>query len=503
MHDTIINILTFIHFLSMAGLACYGIHRLWMIWSMQGIKSSFSNKSNQKLIDFPKVIVQIPIYNESHVAGRIINAVAAIDWPDDKLLIQVLDDSDDETIEITKSRADFWRKRGKNISIIQRKNRDGYKAGALKNGLEKAECEFVAVFDADFVPNPDFLKKMIRCFEDEKIGMVQGKWTFLNEDYSWLTKLQALLLSAHFSVEHKVRFNKSLFFNFNGTAGIWRKKAIEDAGGWESDTVTEDLDLSYRAQLKGWRFVYLDDVCVPSELPVTLVDFRSQQERWSKGSIQTAKKLLPGLILSSIPISVKVEAVVHLLANCCWVFGFSAAMTLYPVLLNRIGIGVYQILWIDFPLFLFTGGCVLFFYGFYGLKSGLKFSISTILILPAASIGLAPFFSLSVVKGLVEKGGVFKRTPKFGITGKGGKDKQSFNFSGQRKILLHILTNTIFFSYMMIPVLFSLNRGTWPALPFLSLFPIGFLLIIICDVWEYISSIIIRNKSGLSEPIDS
>jgi cellulose synthase/poly-beta-1,6-N-acetylglucosamine synthase-like glycosyltransferase len=482
MQTAILNILTIIHFLAMAGLAMYGVHRIWMIRCRHHGLSAPLNAVTFSQNNMPFVTVQIPLYNEVRVAARIIDAVAVLDWPEDKLEIQVLDDSDDNTRAITEKQTARWAAKGKKIRVIRRNRRTGYKAGALAAGLKQASGDFIAVFDADFVPGPDFLKKTLPYFSEKHIGMVQARWGFLNTRYSWLTRLQALLLSAHFGIEHSVRCGRGLFFNFNGTAGIWRKTAIDSAGGWQSDTVTEDLDLSYRAQLAGWRFVYVHDVVVPSELPMTLADFRCQQERWAKGAIQTARKLLPRVMTASLPLAVKVEAVAHLLANCCWVFGFVATVTLYPVLINRIGIGVYQMLWIDLPLFLFTGGAVLIYYLLYGMQTGLKGSLFILPLLPAASIGLAPFFSLAVFKGMLLKGGVFARTPKFGILD--NTKKRMIHLINPGKAGLNILTNLVLFAYMMMPVIFSVNRGTWPALPFLCLFPAGFLMVIGCDLRE-------------------
>jgi cellulose synthase/poly-beta-1,6-N-acetylglucosamine synthase-like glycosyltransferase len=490
MYSEILNLLTVVHFFSMAGLAVYGLHRLWMIGCGLRISPVSTVVSSPPQSAIPRVTVQIPLYNEPRVARRIIDAVAALDWPNEKLQIQVLDDSDDDTQNITRQQTAYWKLKGKQISLLHRRHRPGYKAGALSAGLKQASGEFIAVFDADFVPTPDFLKQTVPYFKRSDVGMVQARWAFLNAKYSWLTRLQALLLSAHFGIEHRVRCHRGLFFNFNGTAGIWRKSAIEAAGGWQSDTVTEDLDLSYRAQLIGWRFVYVHDVLVPSELPVTLMDFRSQQERWSKGAIQTARKLLPRLLSAYLPLSVKVEAIAHLLSNCCWVFGFLATITLYPVLLNRIDIGVHQVLWIDIPLFLFTGGAVLVYYLLYAVKSGSGSSLLVLPLLPAASIGLAPFFSFAVLKGAIQKGGVFTRTPKFGIVE--NTTRQSFYFPGPEKAFFHFLINSILFTYMIAPVLFSLNRGTWAAVPFLCLFPAGFFLMIVCDFQEYVSGRIKR-----------
>ncbi len=482
MHTEVINLLTAVHFLSMVGLAVYGLHRIWMIrwWCRHPVDLPVPVDWRKENV--PRVTIQIPLYNEPIVAGRIIDAVAAVEWPDDKLQIQVLDDSDDNTRAITAERAKYWALKGRDIKVIRRNSRIGYKAGALAAGLEQATGDFIAVFDADFVPKPDFLRKSMPYFAEEGVGMVQARWGFLNAGYSWLTRLQALLLSAHFDIEHAVRFGRGLFFNFNGTAGVWRKSAITSSGGWQSDTVTEDLDLSYRAQLAGWRFVYLHDVEVPSELPVNLSDFRCQQERWSKGAIQTARKLLPRVLAAPVPLAVKVETVAHLLANCCWVFGFLATLTLYPVLINRIGIGMYQMLWVDLPLFIFTGGAVLAYYLLYGWKSGLKHSLLVLPLLPAASIGLAPFFSVAVVKGMLRKGGMFARTPKFGILNN-LRDK-SIHTTVSRQTIWNLLINLVLFVYMLMPVFFSLIQGTLPAVPFLCLFPAGFLLIIACDCKE-------------------
>lgn len=359
MRTQLLPLLTAIHFLSISGLALYGVHRIWMIacW-LKRISESTKQESLCPLPgELPRVTVQIPLYNEASVAGRIIDAVAAFDWPIERLEIQVLDDSTDETRRIVEKRVAHWSSdKGINIYTIHRNRRTGYKAGALANGLKRSKGEFIALFDADFVPQPDFLRKTIPHFSRPNVGMVQARWGFLNAGYSWLTLLQSVLLSTHFGIEHEVRYSRGLFFNFNGTAGVWRKTAIETAGGWQSDTVTEDLDLSYRAQMAGWDFVYLNEVVVSSELPVTLTDFRRQQERWSRGAIQTAVKLLPSLFASALPLKIKMEAAVHLLSNFCWMFGFLATVTLYPVLLFRVGIGVSQVLWIDLPFFALTGG---------------------------------------------------------------------------------------------------------------------------------------------------
>lgn len=326
--------------------------------------------------------------------------------------------------------------------------------------------------------------------------MVQTRWGFVNTAYSWLTRLQGLLLSSHFDIEHAVRFKRRLFFNFNGTAGIWRRKAIETAGGWNSDTVTEDLDLSYRAQLAGWRFVYLNDVVVPSELPITLSDFRCQQERWSKGSIQTARKMLPKVLASSVPIAVKIEAVAHLLANFCWLFGFVSIITLYPVLLCRIHIGPWQMIWIDVPLFLLSGAAVLIYYFMYGFASKRNQFLKVLLLLPAVSIGLAPCLSLSVLSGFFLKGGLFKRTPKFGISD--NMPVKRFRFAISDQAAKNLILNVPLLIYSMVPLFFAWERGTWPAIPLLCLFPMGFSLVVGNDLLDIFISSFQQNKNNNS-----
>ncbi|MFH1153852.1 MAG: glycosyltransferase [Pseudomonadota bacterium] len=486
-----LKLMTIVHFFSMTGLALYGIHRIWMIgcWCRTKTGLKIDPEPGQDT-DLPKVTVQVPLYNEALVAERIIDAVAAFDWPADRLQIQILDDSTDVTCRIVEERIRFWQRRGKDIQAIHRARRTGYKAGALAHGLKQATGEFIAVFDADFVPRPDFLVKLIPCFNRPDIGMVQARWGFLNVGFSWLTRLQSLLLSTHFGVEHAMRYSRNLFFNFNGTAGVWRKAAIENSGGWTSDTVTEDLDLSYRAQLAGWRFVYADHVCVPSELPVTLADFRCQQERWAKGAIQTAVKLLPRLVAAPLPLRVKIEAAAHLMANFCWVLGFLATFTLYPVLLNRIGIGVREIFWFDLPLFLLTGVAVIAYYMIYSALSGTGWQLGVLSLLPAASIGLAPSFSLAVLKGLTTTGGVFQRTPKFGVTDSG---PGQFRVRFHSRILLNLAINIPLWIYSLVPVVFAWHRGTWPALPFLCFFPLGFGIIIATDGRELLQGMFSRQ----------
>lgn len=479
------DVFTIIHFASFSGLALYGLHRLWflILWFRERRLQSSGRTSSLPALppgDFPCVTVQLPLFNERFVAERLLDAAARLDWPKEKLEIQVLDDSTDDTRNIIDDRVAYWLRDGINMKVIRRTGREGYKAGALSHGLAGAEGTFIAVFDADFIPPGDFLLRSVAHFSRADVGMVQARWGFLNEEHSWLTRLQSLLLGPHFRIEHWIRYRRGLFFNFNGTAGIWRRQAIEDAGGWQADTVTEDLDLSYRAQLAGWRFVYLDDLVVPSELPVTIAAFRSQQQRWAKGSVQTARKILPDLIRSSLPLKIKIEAVAHLLANICWLLGAVVTLTLFPVMHARVDIGLTQIIRLDLPFFLTTSCSILMYFFLYAIFQKGRGWLLSPLLLPLLTVGLAPSIALSVLRGIVRGGGVFERTPKFGLRGRQGVPVSSFLY--RQQTLPYIIMNSILFSYSLLPLLFVWQRSTWVALPFVMLFPLGFAGFIIKDL---------------------
>jgi cellulose synthase/poly-beta-1,6-N-acetylglucosamine synthase-like glycosyltransferase len=480
----------------MAGLALYGLHRIWLLvrWYHESRRTSPEGllQSPGPVNCYPFVTVQLPLYNERFVATRLIDASAMLRWPQNRIEIQVLDDSDDDTVQIIDERVHYWSHKGITIHVLRRKDRAGFKAGALGYGLTKANGEFIAVFDADFLPTPDFLLQTTPRFSDKKTGMVQARWGFLNAEHSWLTAVQSLLLGQHFSIEHFVRFRRGLFFNFNGTAGIWRRRAIESAGGWQSDTVTEDLDLSYRAQLEGWRFVYLDDLVVPSELPVTLASFRSQQQRWAKGSIQTAKKILPRLLASRLSLHVKCEAVAHLMANFCWLFGTIVTLTLYATITWRVSIGPYQMLRLDAPLFMATSFILFLYFLVYAMQQKRKIPFGRLLLLPVLTIGIAPSITLSVIKGLICGGGFFNRTPKFGLRGNERMPKLASLYRQQS--LPYILMNTALFVYSLLPLMFVYQRGTWLAIPFVILFPLGFLLVICRDMME-LGRVFLRGKN--------
>ena len=479
-----LRILTIIHFASLGGLLFYGLHRLWLIacWYRERRKGSPANPP--PMVGFPLVTIQLPFYNERFVAARLIEHAARLEWPKDRLEIQVLDDSADDTKGIVDETVSRLTHEGLSIRVYRRAHRKGYKAGALQEGMAHATGEFIAIFDADFLPQPDFLVRTVPCFADPKIGMVQARWAFLNAEASWLTGVQSLLLGPHFGIEHRVRCGRNLYFNFNGTAGIWRRSAIESAGGWNADTVTEDLDLSYRAQLHGWKFIYRDYIAVPSELPITLAAFRSQQQRWAKGSIQTARKILPRLLASPLPFSVKAEAAAHLLANLGWLLGALTTLTLYAAITWRVGIGPYQLLKIDLPLLAGTSLAILLYFFAYTLVCGSARLLRWLPLLPVFGIGMAPSISLSVIKGALSNGGYFERTPKFGV--QGSQPPPMLAFLYRQKAIPYLAMNTLFFLYSLMPVIFSWQRGTWLAIPFLMLFPAGFLFVILKDIADMV-----------------
>ena len=483
MTPVIYDICVIIHFSALGLLSLYGLHRIWLllIWWRQR-RSPAPEPTRSLPEQFPLVTVQLPIFNERFVAERLIDAAAGLTWPVEKLEIQVLDDSTDDTCAIVAGLVAHYHSRGVNIHHIRRTHRHGFKAGALAEGLVEAKGEFIAIFDADFSPAPDFLEKTVRHFADPHVGMVQARWGFRNAEHSWLTGVQALLLGPHFGIEHQVRFSRGLFFNFNGTAGVWRREAIESAGGWQSDTVTEDLDLSYRSQLSGWRFVYLSHYSVPSELPVTLAAFRGQQQRWAKGSVQTARKILPRVLGESLPPAVKCEALAHLLANFGWLLGAVVFLTLYPAVVSRVGVGPWQMLRVDIPLFLVTTVAILSYFFLFLRGERSQGSFHRLLILPMISIGLAPSIALSVIRGVWSTGGFFERTPKFGIVGRASLPLQAVLY--RQKNLPYLLLNLILLCYSLLPLMFACQRGTWYALPLFAIFPAGFLLVIVQEARE-------------------
>lgn len=415
--------------LCLACILAYSLMQAQLIWSYRKFhKEHNPGKEVPEIKEYPFVTVQLPIYNELYVVERLLDATAKLDYPKDKFEIQVLDDSTDETIQIIAKKVKEFQEKGIPIEHVRRDTRTGFKAGALAYGITIAKGEFFAIFDADFLPNPDFLKKLLPHFQDEKIGMVQSKWGHLNLNYSMLTRMQAFGLDGHFTVEQKGRDAIGVFLNFNGTAGVWRKSCIIDAGGWQHDTLTEDLDLSYRAQLKGWKLLYREDVSTPAEIPATMDALRSQQYRWNKGAAENARKNMLGVLKSKLSIFKKLHAVFHLLNTAIFICVFGTAFFSLPILYicAKTSYGSY----LDYHGIFFLSGAILsFFYwnaSAYRYKNAWETTYMFIRQFPiflSMSIGISLHNAIAVIEGYMGKKTPFVRTPKFNIV----SDKDTWN----------------------------------------------------------------------------
>jgi cellulose synthase/poly-beta-1,6-N-acetylglucosamine synthase-like glycosyltransferase len=454
--------------LSLLGL--YGVHRLFVVWLYVRSRALPPGPLPSTL---PIVTVQLPVFDERHVVARLIDAVCQLDWPRDRLEVQVLDDSTDATTAIAEERARAWRSAGVDVRVLRRHGREGYKAGALQHGLASARGELVAIFDADFVPPRDFLRRMVPSFDDARVGMVQARWGHLNEDASALTRAAALLLDGHFVLEHTARHRSGRFFNFNGTAGIWRRTCIEDAGGWQHDTLTEDLDLSYRAQLRGWRFVFRPDVVVPGELPTDMRAYKTQQLRWATGSIQTARKLGPAIARARVPWAVKVESFCHLGANGAYALVLLLAILLPASVAVRGRGTLHEWLVLDLPAFVLATGSVTFFYAVAARETGqgvLRFA-SRLPIVYALGIGLALNQTRAIVDGLRSRVGAFVRTPKSGSQGRDGGSALGADRSALGWLPWVELAFAVLYA---VAVALAVALGYWASVPFLVLFGAGF-----------------------------
>ncbi len=465
------------YFLVMAILAMYGVHRYALVYNY------FKHRKNvppppPEVKQWPKVTVQLPIYNERYVVERLIEAVAQFDYPRELLEIQLLDDSTDETQEVARACVEKHRSLGVPITHVHRDNRIGFKAGALHEGLQSATGELVAIFDADFIPPADFLRNTAPYFADAKLGMVQTRWGYVNRNYSALTEVQAILLDGHFAIEHSSRYRSGQFFNFNGTAGVWRRAAIEDAGGWEHDTLTEDTDLSYRAQLRGWRFLYLPEIVCPSELPVEMNAFKAQQARWAKGLMQTAKKMLPRVMRANVPASVKAEAFFHLTANISYPLMVFLSIILLPAMIVRFYQGWFQVLLIDLPLFLASTCSISSFYlaaerAFY--PKTWKRTFRYLPFVMAVGIGLSVRNALAVIEAILGVKSDFVRTPKYRVetSAKGQRTwtKKAYHKRAGLMPFLEVLLGL----YFAASVLYAIENNNYATVPFLLLFVWGYL----------------------------
>ena len=462
-------------------LSIYGLHRHLMVILYYKHKRKVP-KPKGIFPSPPQVTVQLPIYNERYVVERLIRAVSKIDYPEELLEIQVLDDSTDVTAKIAQNTVEDLKAKGHDISYIPRHNRKGFKAGALAGGLIRAKGDFIAIFDADFVPGRDFLVRTIDHFADKEVGMVQTRWGHLNSDYSLLTKIQAMFLDGHFVIEHNARNRSERFFNFNGTAGIWRKDCILSSGGWQHDTLTEDLDLSYRAQMGGWKFVFLDDVVSPAELPVEIDAFKSQQHRWSKGSIQTAKKLLPQLLRTKLPFHVKLEALFHLTNNLSYLFMFLLTLLILPVLIIRADMGWQKGILIDIPLLWAATGAISWFYisSQKEIYANWKRMIKYLPGLMSLGIGLCVNNTRAVLEALLNHRTGFTRTPKYHIVDRGDSWRDKVYTNGKRLSFMELFLAL----YCSFSTLFALTNQLFASLPFLLLFQAGFVYMVFTSLFQ-------------------
>jgi cellulose synthase/poly-beta-1,6-N-acetylglucosamine synthase-like glycosyltransferase len=462
------------YFIVLILLASYGVHRYILVYLYYKNRKNHTGESPQQFDDLPRVTVQLPIFNEHYVVGRLIDAICRLQYPKEKLDIQVLDDSTDETVTVARDLVERYAALGHPISYIHRANREGFKAGALANGLKTANGEFVAIFDADFTPPEDFLLRTIHHFTNPNVGMVQTRWTHINRHYSFLTEVEAMLLDGHFVLEHSGRARSGVFFNFNGTAGVWRRCAIEQAGGWQHDTLTEDTDLSYRAQLKGWKFIYLQDVECPAELPVEMTAFKTQQARWAKGLIQTGKKILPRVLKSDAPLHTKIEAWYHLTSNLSYPLMVVLSVLLLPAMVIRFYQGWFQMLYIDLPLFMASTFSISSFYLVSQKELFPGKWYRSLLYLPflmALGIGLTITNTRAVLEALRGKQTAFARTPKYRVESR--KDKvRSTKY--RRRLGWVPWVELLVGSYFALTVYYAIDNENYITVPFLVLFVVGY-----------------------------
>jgi cellulose synthase/poly-beta-1,6-N-acetylglucosamine synthase-like glycosyltransferase len=462
------------YILVLIGLAGYGSHRLTIIFLY--LKHARKHPSPKEWFqELPLVTVQLPVFNEMHVVDRLLDSVAALDYPKDKLQIQLLDDSTDETVDICRAGIARLQARGFDAEHLHRDDRTGYKAGALENGIRFAKGEYLLILDADFVPNPDLLLKTIHFFTDEKIGMIQTRWGHLNRTFNVLTRIQAMFLDGHLELEQTARNRSGRFFTFNGTGGIWRKSCIADAGGWEHDTLTEDMDLSYRAQLNGWRFIFLNDVETPAELPVDMDGFKSQQHRWTKGSIQVCKKVLPAIWRSKVPLFIKLEATAHLTSNFAYLLLICLCFLIYPNQQCQPDFGALTYYIINVPIFFFSSVSVIVFYlvAQKALRPGDWWKeIPYLPLLLALGIGMSISNAKAVLEALCNHQSAFVRTPKYGIGQSHRPDWKKSSYKAMTTLTPFV--ELLFGFFFLFVVVDAAMRGNAASAILLLPFPIGF-----------------------------
>ncbi|MGB8355764.1 MAG: cellulose synthase family protein [Chthoniobacteraceae bacterium] len=479
------------------GLSIYGIHRYEIVY----LFLKHRNNKPKPLGEFPalpRITVQLPIYNEYYVVERLLKSVSELEYPRELLQIQVLDDSTDDTSLISQRMTEELKGQGFDIELIHREDRTGYKAGALEGGLKTCTGEFILILDADFLPSPDMLMRTVHYFTDSKVGMIQTRWGHLNRTYSLLTRVQAMFLDGHLLLEQTARSRSGRFFNFNGTAGLWRRTCIDTSGGWQHDTLTEDLDLSYRAQLEGWKFIFLPDLVTPAELPVDMNGFKSQQHRWTKGSIQTCKKILPSVWRSKLPFHIKLEATAHLTSNFAYLLLIFLCVLLNPTN-DGLGHGMWRSILLDIPIFAAASLSSAVFYFCAQRTLYPKGWVKEILLLPlllGLGIGLALNNARAVLEAVFNHQSEFTRTPKYGIEGKAPR-KSNNRYIPLKSVLPFVeLGFALYFTYF---VVMAAIHHQWLSLPFLMLFQGGFGYVAISSLAQWMPRVNLQPQ----EPADA
>ncbi|MEM9081024.1 MAG: cellulose synthase family protein [Verrucomicrobiota bacterium] len=464
--------------LVLCGLSAYSLHRLGIVF----LYLKYARKKpvpQGKFEELPRVTVQLPVFNERHVVKRLLKAVAKLDYPREKLQIQFLDDSTDDTTEIAREECEKMAEDGFDVEFIHRTDRSGFKAGALENGMKTATGEFIFILDADFVPGPKVLMEMMPHFTDAKVGLIQTRWGHLNRNFNWLTRVQAMFLDGHLELEQTARNRSGRFFTFNGTAGVWRKSCIEEAGGWEHDTLTEDMDLSYRAQLKGWKFIFLNEVETPAELPVDMNGFKNQQHRWTKGSIQVCKKVLPKIWKSRFPLYVKFEATAHLTANFAYLLLFLLLFLIFPNQKVQPDLPGWLQQVIYLPIMFFGMSAIVFFY--VTSQKALhpetwRKEIRYLPLLVALGIGMSINNAKAVLEAIFNRESGFVRTPKYGVEAAPGATtvrKRTGSYKARKTITP--LVELLFGCFFLFVVADALVTNNLVSFILLLPFPIGFL----------------------------
>ena len=473
--DTFDWIILIVYFAILGTLAVYGAYRIKQVidfWRYRKFVPEPLGRFSEA--ELPRITVQLPLFNELYVVERLLKAVTAIDYPREKLEIQVLDDSTDETTKVAAAAVAKYAEQGFDIHYIHRLDRTGFKAGALENGNKTAKGDLFAIFDADFVPKPDCLRKLVDFFTDGMVGCAQMRWSHINGQYNLLTRLQTIMLDGHFVVEQTTRNRTGGFFNFNGTAGIWRRQAIEMSGGWQHDTLTEDTDLSFRAQLMGWKFVYLLDEEAPAEIPVEINAFKAQQRRWAKGVMQVGIKLYPRIWLAPLPFRVKLEMFFRLTGNISYPLMIVASFLQFPLLLVRYNQPFYHLMVLDLPLLFFSSISVVLFYGsaVWYLDAKRTPRLLHLPLVMGLGIGLAFSNARAVLEALLGVKSEFVRTPKYRVEDTADATWKRKKYRRKRGLLP--LLELGFALYFLLAIIYSANLHMWGTIPFLLLFFFGF-----------------------------